>query len=359
MSRLFLTMLFTSLQLFHCGHFRSNVMYKKELGDKAASCNDGSTAVYYLGVQNPSKWIIFLESGSYCLTKRQCIERFGSKLTNVLMTSKYMPNAITGRDLLSTDSNTNSLYYDFSRVLIPYCSSDSWLGTQTRSNASNSQKNSSTDEFVFSGKIIFQSVIFELLNHDLNRASEVVIAGSSAGAIGVLNSVDWLKSRVPNAKISAIFDSGWFINFQESIAYRVSDEFYKVGKPLSPACADFTFGYPCCLSAPCMITQGYYPTDIPTLFIHGMFDIYIIGEAVQRFTDRIIMAENGATDLLTMVEMYGGAMNQSLLVTNSPNISFFVLSCFQHTFFSMSSLRERGGVLHYSRMFTQGNTVFR
>ena len=364
MSRLLFAILFTSaFHQCHLGYFRSNVMYKRELGNLAASCNDGSRPVYYLGHQNPSKWMIFLESGSYCLTKRQCIERFGSKITHALMTSKHFPDSITGRDLLSTDINTNQLYYDFSRVLIPYCSSDSWLGTQTRFNVSSSKDSNSTSEFIFGGKIIFQSVILELLGHHFNHAREVVFVGSSAGAIGVLNHVKWLKdillSMNANTKLSAIFDSGWFINFQESIASRMTKEFYSVGQPLSRACADFSFGFPCCLSAPCMIAQGYYPTDIPTFFIHSMFDIYIVGEAVLRFTDRVFMAENGASDLLTMVEMYGGAMNQSLLVTYSSNISFFVPACFQHSFFSMSSLREKGGLLQYNRLFTQGNAVFR
>lgn len=363
MSKLALVVLLTSFQLFHGGDFRTNDMYRKEISNKEALCNDGSNAVYYLGVQDPSKWIIFLESGSYCLTKGQCNSRFGSKNTNVLMTSSGMPNAIAGRDLLSTNKKENRLFHDFSRVLIPYCSSDSWLGTQTKSKLYSRQNSSAAKQFVFSGKIIFQSVILELLSQNFSRVHEIVFVGSSAGAIAVLNHVQWLKtllfSRNIIAKISAIVDGGWFINFKDSIASKISKEFYNVSKPLTRACADFTYGYPCCLSASCMLTQGYFPPDVPTLFVFSMFDLYIIGEAVQSYINRIFVAENGANDLLTMVDMYGGAMNQSLLAINSPNISFFVPACFQHTYFSMSSLREKGGVLHYSRMFTQGNALFR
>ena len=364
MFRLLFVVLLTTCQLFHLGHFRrSTVMYKKEVSNKDALCNDGSNAVYYLGVQDRSKWIIFLESGSYCLTKAQCNTRYRSKTTNVLMTSKRMPNAITGRDLLSTNVNENQLYYDFSRVLIPYCSSDSWLGTQTKSNISSLQNSSPVEQFVFSGKIIFQSVILELLNRDLSEVQEIVFVGSSAGAIGVLNHVKWLKtvlvSRNIIAKLSAIIDGGWFINFQESIASKITKEFFEISKPLTGACADFTYGFPCCFSAPCMIAQGYYPADVTTMFVFSMFDIYIVGDAIQRLAERVTVAENGASDLLTMIDLYGGAMNQSLLVINSSNVSVFVPACFQHTFFSMSSLREEGGVLHYDRVFTQGNVLFR
>ena len=364
MSRLtaivFLLILF---HLFRCCDLRSNDMYRKEISNKKALCNDGSNAVYYLGVQNPSKWIIFFESGSYCLTKGQCNSRFESKNTNVLMSSNDMPNAIAGRDLLSTNKKENRLFHDFSRVLIPYCSSDSWLGTQTKLKLRSQQNKSAAKTFIFSGKIIFQSVILELLNQEFSRVHEIVFVGSSAGAIAVLNHVPWLKtlllSKNITAKISAIIDGGWFINFKESIASKITKEFYNVSRPLPRACADFTYGYPCCLSAPCMLAQGYYPSDVPTLFVSSMFDIYVIGDAMQSYVDRIFVAENGANDLLTMVDMYGGAMNQSLLAINSPNISFFVPACFQHTYFSMSNLREKGGVLHYSRTFTQGNALFR
>lgn len=360
--RMFLSAVLSSFQLFHHGVSSSNTMYKKTLSNKDALCNDGSRAVFFLGVQKTSKWIIFLESGAYCLTKAQCLARFGNEYTKALMTSQYMPDTIKGRDLLSTSRNENGLFYDFSRVLIPYCSSDAFLGTETK--ASSFENNSSVEDFVFSGKIIFQSVIFELLMQGLNRTREIVLIGSSAGAVGAYNQVQWLQdllsSRDLDVSLSAIIDGGWFINFQESIASKIAKEFHNVGKPLSRACADFTYGYPCCLSASCMITRGYYPSNVPTLFVFSMYDIYIIGDIVERFSKRIDVAENGATDMITLVDLYGGAMNQSLVAIkpSSSNLSYFVPACFQHTFFSMSSLRDQGGVLHYTRMFTQGNALF-
>ena len=361
--RLFFPVVFIFLKMFHHGDFRSNTMYKKTLSNKDALCNDVSRAVYFLGLQNTSKWIIFLESGAYCLTRGQCLARFGNEYTKALMTSKHMPSSISGRDLLSSSWKENPLYHDYSRVLIPYCSSDAWLGTQTKAtNPDNST--ASEEEFVFSGEIIFQSVIFELLSQDLNQAREIVLVGSSAGAVGVFNHVQWLQnllsSRYLDVSLSAIVDGGWFIDFQESIAEKVTKEFYN-SAPLSRACADSAYGYPCCLSAPCMLARGYYPSNVPTLFLFSMYDVYIIGDIIERFTKRIVMVDNyGANDLLTIVDLYGGAMNQSLfsIKPSSSNLSYFVPACFQHTFFSMSSLRDLGGVLHFSRVFTQGNALF-
>ncbi|KAL9959064.1 hypothetical protein ACROYT_G036145 [Oculina patagonica] len=337
-------------------------MFKKVLSNKNALCNDGTRAVYFLGVQKTSKWVIFLESGTYCLTKAQCLARFGNEYTTVLMSSKHMPDAIKGRDLLSTSRKENQLFYDYSHVLIPYCSSDAFLGTQTR--ASSPDNNSFVEDFVFSGKIIFQSVILELLRQDLSQAREIVLVGSSAGAVGAYNQVQWLQdvlaSKDLDVKLSAIIDGGWFINFQESITSKLVKEFYNVGKPLSRACADSTYGYPCCLSASCMLTRGYYPSNVPTFFVFSMYDVFIVGDLVERFSKRVVMAENGATDLITLVDMYGGAMNQSLFAIEPSfsNLSYFVPACFQHTLFCMSSLRDQGGVLHYRKVFTQGNALF-
>ena len=360
--RLLLSATLLSLKLFHHGVSSSDTMYKKALNNSDALCNDGSSAVYFLGVQNTSKWIIFLESGAYCLTKADCLARFGNEYTKVLMTSQQMPDTIEGRDLLSSSPSENGLFDDFSRVLIPYCSSDAFLGTETK--ASSFENIRSVDDFIFSGQIIFQSVIFALLLQGLNHARELVLIGSSAGAVGAYNQVKWLQdllsSRNLDVNLSVIIDGGWFINFQESIASKVAKEFYQGGKPLPRACADSTYGYPCCLSASCMLTRGYYPSNVPTIFVFSMYDIYIIGDSVERTYKRVNVAANGVTALITLVDLYGGAMNQSLVAIrpNSSNFSYFVPACFQHTFFSMSSLRDQGGVLHYSRMFTQGNTLF-
>ena len=364
MFRLPFAVLLTISQLF-CGDSpRPDRMYKKVIGNKDALCNDGSSAVYYIGVRDSARWVIFLESGSYCLTRKQCEKRFGSKETKILMTSKGMPEVTIGRDLLSINSHENKLFHSYSRILIPYCSSDSWMGTQTKSQSPDSPRGPSAKEFIFSGKIIFQSVIHELLGQFSQEVREIVFAGSSAGAIAVLNHMQWfqslLSSKNISTKLSAIVDGGWFINFRESVTSKLSSEFFDISKPMSRACADLSNGYPCCLSAPCMLTQGYYPANVPTFFVSSMFDIYIIGDVVLQYVeDRTAFVESGGGDLITMLDLYGGAMNQSLAVVRSSNVSFFVPACFQHTFFSMSSLREKGGVLHYDKMFSQRNAVFR
>ncbi len=54
----------------------------------------------------------------------------------------------------------------------------------------------------------------------MGMATEVVLSGSSAGGVGVVNHAQWLQRQLqPNAELLVIFDSAWFINFQGKVLY--------------------------------------------------------------------------------------------------------------------------------------------
>ena len=42
-----------------------------------------------------------------------------------------LSSLIEGRDILDVDPMRNPLFYSYNHVLVPYCSSDVWLGEQT------------------------------------------------------------------------------------------------------------------------------------------------------------------------------------------------------------------------------------
>ena len=112
--------------------------------------------------------------------------------------------------------------------MIPYCSSDIWLGEETNGsecscfdyNCFNFNPSSPELQFTYRGKTIFQSIFTQLLdNHGLDISTEVVLSGSSAGGVGVVNHAQWVQEQlevrvVGNTKLLVIFDSSWFINFQ-------------------------------------------------------------------------------------------------------------------------------------------------
>ena len=161
-----------------------------DVSDSSALCNDFTRAGYFIRRKNASdKWIVFLESGGLCYSSETCNRRFfvsevsrrfnrppsGESQQNILrenfdpaeawnetvvsgreaavdvvspyMTSMrcfenktdYFPQgfSVQGTDILDEDCEENPLFCDYNHVVVPYCSSDLWLGTEvdeTRSN---------------------------------------------------------------------------------------------------------------------------------------------------------------------------------------------------------------------------------
>lgn len=199
------------------------------------------------------------------------------------------------------------------------------------------------------------------------------MAGSSAGGLGVLNQAGWLQQQIPStARMSAILDSSWFINFDNNLVENFHFDFleehtnYLSHEP----CRDKdTRGFPCCVSAACMLSKPLqlrgpldFP-DIPSFAIFSIYDLYIVSESIRKL-------ENDSRDVQFLeafrtIAEYGGAMNFSLEMTrhSAKNLSYFVPSCLQHVFLATSSLWDDGGVLNNSvnssnLNHTLGNTKF-
>ena len=90
-------------------------------------------------------------------------------------------------------------------MYVPYCSSDFHSGTANASVA--------TKDRVFHGKYIFKAVINDLVvNTWLSQAEEVVLIGTSAGAIGVERNCDWMAETLLGVKsdmdVKCVIDSG-------------------------------------------------------------------------------------------------------------------------------------------------------
>ena len=292
-----------------------------------------------------------------------------------LMTSMkcFVGNSeIEGRDILDTSSTENPLFHDYNHVLIPYCSSDLWLGEEitttsaVRRNTSCSCFNYTTASnsngcfnfhnadgellFTFRGKTIYKSIIKQLMNmslSNLSTADKVILAGSSAGGVGVVNHAKWTRSVLdPSTNLSVLFDSSWFIDYQDGIesvfnleTSRNSSASDRVLNTIrsNEACSDMDrFGYPCCISAHCILTQQnsstgqleYYPDDTPTFALFSIYDIYLLSPGLATVANAGISAavsNDGAgsatlgvvLDVLRVAGEYGGTMNSTLDVVTS------------------------------------------
>lgn len=338
------------------------------MSDSDAVCNDNSRATFFIGVQSSNKWILFFESGGFCASLVDCNKRYLNENSTVLMTSTLMPKEVIGRDLLSSSQTENPSFYNYRHVLVPYCSSDLWLGQRTNPKEPFRFVNdSSVDNFSFRGQTIFRTLFTDLLReYNLREAEEIVLSGSSAGGIGVLNHARWvldqvIKAQGLNAKLKSIVDSGWFINFQDTLEAKVRPRFMSFANITSAACQDTSRDYICCPSASCMIARGYYPSDVPLLIVSSIYDLFMLGDVFSAQDTQENTATDNSADYLTLVSMYGGAMNESISLTGTQasNVSIFAPACFQHIYLSTSSLWEEGGVLPPSAEVGRGPAKYR
>ena len=402
--------------------------------DPRALCNDFTRAGFFHrrgtgGGDGDQKWVVFLESGSLCYSSETCNRRYfqsylrdrystdvrgenifgnfdtesawaatggaGQPLTQVvnpLMTSlncfrnetQFFSSsedhlAVEGRDILSSNCKDNPTFCNHGHVLVPYCSSDLWLGSDTRLGNKTCEcwdqdcfrynPTSEDLQFTFRGQTIFQSVLQTLDRlYNLQTASEIVLVGSSAGGVGVLNSVKWVSQTFQNVTLKVITDSSWFINFRDSIkqefgtvskkSTHFSDLLEVVGS--NEACSDMRLGYPCCLSAECVILERskatrepYYPPDVPMFVLTSIYDIFLLANSLAGLvplSDQLSTA-GLALQFTTTLGEYGGVMNDSLLDTavaaerSGIQFTYFAPQCFQHIYFSSSSLRGQNGIL--------------
>ncbi len=189
----------------------SDLGVKHEVRDarkRQAVCNDGSPAIFYFqpgGGADRHKWIVFFQGGGGCVTDAACTSRWSEK--HKLMTSSGAPMRLALRGLLSGDTSENPDFAGFNRVLVHYCSSDAWAGDAERTLGGR--------KLEFRGHRVVDAVIEDLMDDSvvgsptLREATDVLVAGSSAGALGVQNNVDRIAARLPWAQVKAVADSGW------------------------------------------------------------------------------------------------------------------------------------------------------
>lgn len=176
------------------------------LDDRNATCNDGTPAGYYLRkVHGSKRWIVYLEGGWFCDSAASC--RVRHHRMKELMSSKRWSSTKRGIGLLSPDPRENPSWWNANHVYVPYCSSDAWSG-----NASSWETG---ERFSFLGTRILARVIEELLPLGLYHAKHLLLAGSSAGGIGVILNLDRIAMRLKMAgakvQVRGLADSGWYL----------------------------------------------------------------------------------------------------------------------------------------------------
>ncbi|KAG8039200.1 hypothetical protein G9C98_003507 [Cotesia typhae] len=177
------------------------------LSNRSITCNDGSQAGFYLRKSHGSKkWIVFLEGGWCCFDQKTCRHRW-IKLRNYMTSTNWSETRDVG-GILSSNPQENPYWWNVNHVYVPYCTSDSWSGTRSFPN----------EMFSFMGAEIVSQVIRDLVPLGLDTASSLMLAGSSAGGMGVMLNLDRVQNLIhhelglTNTVVRGVSDSGWFLD---------------------------------------------------------------------------------------------------------------------------------------------------
>lgn len=89
-------------------------------------------------------------------------------------------------------------------VFIPYCTQDLHSGMR-------SSPSSDSWGLYFTGRYVFDAVVNALLaSHNFANATDVIVAGDSAGGIGTWLHVDRLAAKLPHARVVAAPVAGFY-----------------------------------------------------------------------------------------------------------------------------------------------------
>jgi hypothetical protein len=159
-----------------------------------AVCLDGSPGGYFIRRGDPSRWILFMQGGGWCVTTEDCATRArgsNGKGHPWLGSSIAWPNTYTdiyeGSKLFAAPPFNN-----FTIVYAPYCDGGSWTGA-----AKEPVTTASGDKIYYRGRLLLDALIDSVLSDGLSNATELLFAGCSAGALTTLLHADYVAARMP------------------------------------------------------------------------------------------------------------------------------------------------------------------
>lgn len=90
-------------------------------------CLDGSAPGYYIregSGEGAGKWILHLEGGGWCGTKRDCLDRSKTALGS----STFWPPTQEFHGFLSDNATVNPDFYNWTMIYLMYCDGMSFTG---------------------------------------------------------------------------------------------------------------------------------------------------------------------------------------------------------------------------------------
>uniref|UniRef100_A0A453LEX4 Pectin acetylesterase n=1 Tax=Aegilops tauschii subsp. strangulata TaxID=200361 RepID=A0A453LEX4_AEGTS len=147
-----------------------------------------------------NRWIIHLQGGSWCESVGSCLYRKASSLGS----SNLMNKQIYFGGILSSSSFDNPDFYSWNRVVIRYCDGASFAGEGYDAGSG----------LFFRGQRIWNAAIQHLLSMGMSSADQVLLTGSSAGALAVVLHCDQFGAVFAGrgTTVKCLADAGFFLD---------------------------------------------------------------------------------------------------------------------------------------------------
>jgi len=200
---------------FAQGHF----LKEDAEGPDNAKCLDGTPPVYYHRKGTGSganKWFLHQQGGGWCYDLNSCVGRAGGSLGS---TKADRQNSSLNGGYFSTDQAQNPLMYNWNAVKLRYCDGASLSGDK----ATPTVVGDTT--LHFRGRAILDAEIKSLLSdRGMNKATDIVVSGCSAGGLATFLHCDHWADAVAKAtsgksKVACMPDSGFFLDEDRDPTY--------------------------------------------------------------------------------------------------------------------------------------------
>jgi pimeloyl-ACP methyl ester carboxylesterase len=248
----------------------SGTLSRTTLTAADAVCADGSPAVYYFraaapGTPEASNVLIFFEGGGdsrACTTAESCREWKTSSphLAGATQAPEAFPKTLPASGLMSASVCENTAFNEYNVAYVPYCTADFYAADVGASSA--------TGDAHLRGQKVFRAAIEQIMASTgatklvcclklcCRRGSAVnlllsfpfisfcstvlrlfqVLGGAGAGGIGVMQHLDWTKTKFPTVSVSAIVDSAGALDPKAGETASVLKTFYQL-QPTHPCAA--------------------------------------------------------------------------------------------------------------------------
>ncbi|KAL4603964.1 hypothetical protein ACB092_10G161500 [Castanea dentata] len=169
---------------------------------KGAVCLDGTLPGYHLhrGYESGAdSWLIQLEGGGWCNTIRNCVYRKTTRRGS----SKYMEKELPFTGILSNKPEESPDFFNWNRVKIRYCDGASFSGDGGNEAA----------QLIFRGQRIWLAAMEELMSKGMQKASQALLSGCSAGGLAAIIHCDEFRDLFPKTtKVKCLSDAGLFLD---------------------------------------------------------------------------------------------------------------------------------------------------